>query len=386
MIALLIFLAVLSILVLGHEFGHYLAARICGVKADEFGYGFPPRALGFVRVNGKWKRVRADDQNSYKNTIWSLNWLPLGGLVRLKGEEGEIQGEKDSFASKKVLPRLFILSAGVLINWIIAVVIFSLAFSIGIPSQTAGLPEGAIVRDQQIQIMEIVDKSPAQTAGIQPGDFLLAINGTMIHTATDAQVILRQQGENQPVRLTLRRDNKELQVTATEKYMEQAKRVALGVSLADTGIIRFPIHQAILQGFVTTGIYTKLILFGLGQLMHDLFVQHRLSADVSGPVGIAVMTGQIAKQGIWSLAQFTALLSINLAIINFLPFPALDGGRALFIVIEAVRRRKASPFIEATIHRIGFAVLLILVVLVTAHDLFQYGGVILNGLKQVVGM
>ncbi|MSR85216.1 RIP metalloprotease [Candidatus Uhrbacteria bacterium] len=386
MLSLLIFLAVLSILVLGHEFGHYMAARICGVKADEFGYGFPPRALGFVRVNGKWKRVSAKDQGPYKNTIWSLNWLPLGGFVRLKGEEGEIKGETDSFASKKVLPRLFILAAGVMMNWLIAIVIFSIAFSVGVPTQTEGLPQGAVVRDKKVQIMEIVDKSPAQMAGIQAGDFLVSINGTRITGSSQAQTLLHAQAENQPVALTLLRGQQEIHLSAQEKYLESVKRMALGVSLSDTGIVRFPIHQAIIQGCVTTFIYTKFILFGLGALVRDLFVQHRLSADVSGPIGIAVMTGQIARQGIWSLAQFTALLSINLAIINFLPIPALDGGRALFIVIEAIRRRKASPLIEATIHRIGFALLLILIVLVTTHDLFQYGGVIWNGLRQAVGL
>jgi len=387
MLTLLIFLAVLSVLVLIHEFGHFIAARICGVKAEEFGYGFPPRAIGFVKQNGKWLRVPRHDQSTYKNTIWSLNWLPLGGFVRLKGEEGESATDKDSFLSQSLPRRFFILAAGVVMNWLLAAAIFIAGFAIGIPAQTDGLPQGAIVRDQKVQIMEVVTGSAAEMVGIKSGDFLLSVNGVMITTATQAQSSLSEQSRaSESMQMVLERDQHQLSVQTKAAYLEQLKRPGLGVSLADTGIVRFPFLSAVSQGLTTTVLYTKLIFVGFGQLIRDLFTERKLIANVAGPVGIAVMTGQVVHQGFWSLMHFAALLSLNLAIINFLPIPALDGGRALFVFIESLRRRRTNPAFEAAIHRVGFAVLLILITVVTLHDLHQFGGVIWHGIRGMVGM
>ena len=156
--------------------------------------------------------------------------------------------------------------------------------------------------------------------------------------------------------------------------------------MMNTGIVRLPIHQAILQGFMTTVYDAWFILSSFGGLIHDLVTQRHITADVSGPVGIAVITGKVVQQGIWPLAQFAALLSINLAIVNFLPIPALDGGRALFVGIEALRRRRADPRFEAFCHQIGFITLLILVGFVTIHDVRTYGGAIWLGLKNIIGI
>ncbi|MDO8617904.1 MAG: M50 family metallopeptidase [Candidatus Uhrbacteria bacterium] len=386
MLTLLIFLAVLSVLVLIHEFGHFIAARICGVKAEEFGYGFPPRAIGFVKHNGKWQRVPRHDRSTYKNTIWSLNWLPLGGFVRLKGEEGGNVADKDSFVSQTLLRRFFILVAGVAMNWLLAAAIFIAGFSIGIPAQTDALPAGAIVRDQKVQIMEVVADSAAGTAGIKPGDFLLSINGIIIKTAAQAQSSLSEQSHvSEPMQIILERDQHQFRLTTKAAYLEALERPGLGVKLADTGIVRFPFWRAVGQGVTTAAMYTKLIFVGFGQLIGDLFTERKLIGGVAGPVGIAVLTGEMC-QSWWSCMRFSAFLSLNLAIINFLPIPALDGGRALFIFIESLRRRRINPLFEAAVHRVGFVALLTLIFFVTVHDLQQFGGVIWRGIRGAVGL
>ncbi len=386
MTSILIFLAVLSVLVLVHELGHFLVARALGVKADEFGLGFPPRALGFVRLNGRWKKVGAKEEIAYKNTILSLNWLPLGGFVRLKGEQGEAANEHDSFISKPAWGRLLILAAGVIMNWLLAAAIFSGGFMIGIPAETSDLPPQAIVRDQKVQITETLADAPAERAGLISGDFLLAINGTTVATVEGAKAILQQQVAGTAITLAIERDHKQQNILTESAYIPALQGPGLGVALADTGIVRFPWYQAISQGVSVTYSYTKLILQAFGKLVTDLFLARGVSPDVSGPVGIAVMTGKIASNGWWAVLQFAALLSINLAIVNFLPIPALDGGRALFVVIETIRQKRNNLKFEATLHRLGFLLLLFLVAVVTLHDLSKYGGAILHGLKGMVGL
>lgn len=385
MLSVLIFFAVLSALVLVHEFGHYIAARLMGVKAEEFGFGFPPRAIGFVKENGRWKRVGSRDQKTHEKTVWSINWLPLGGFVRMKGEEGENKST-DSFASKGRAARLLILAAGVFMNWFLAAAIFSGGFAIGVPSQTDGLPASAIVSQPKIQIADVLADSGAAAAGIQPGDFLLAVNGKTVQEVKVAQDTLSAlSGTSAPVSLRIEHEGSTRDIQASLKYIDELKRPALGVSLTNTGIVRFPFPQAIVQGVGVTWTYTKVIVAGLAGLLRDLFIKRQVAAEVSGPVGIAVLTGQMAKQGVWAILQFAALLSVNLAIINALPIPALDGGRMIFVLAEVFWRRKVNQTFEATLHRIGFILLLIMVALVTVQDLRRYGGVILGGIRTLIG-
>ncbi len=387
MISLLIFLLVLSALVLGHECGHYIAARICGVKAEEFGYGFPPRAIGFVRSKGRWKRVDAKDQRSYPGTIWSINWLPLGGFVRLKGEEGGTGGEKDSFLSKSVFARIFILVAGVAMNWFMAASIFIFGFLIGVPAQLDGLPSDAIITDRQVQIVEVLAGSAAEKGKLETGDFILQVDTVPVQDDVTAQQKIAEDAiKGKTIDLQILRKKELRHVSIQAEYIESLERPGLGVKLASTGIVRFSLPSAIGQGVTVTWGYTKLIVSSLGQLVGDLFVRQKVSEGLSGPVGIAVLTSRIAEQGVWSVMQFAALLSINLAVINILPIPALDGGRIFFILLESVRRRRSNALFEATVHRIGFVLLLGLIFLVTIHDVRQYGGVIWQGLKQAVGM
>ncbi|MFO0765165.1 MAG: M50 family metallopeptidase [Patescibacteria group bacterium] len=383
--SVLIFLLILSVLVLVHELGHYVAARIFGVKAEEFGYGFPPRAIGFVRVGKKWKRVSGSDQHDYENTVWSLNWLPLGGFVKLKGEQGDGIGQKDSFQSKPGWQKFIILAAGVFMNWLLAASIFAFGFASGVPAELVGLPQNAMVSDKRIEITDVVASSSAEIAGLQAGDHLISLDSKVPASAEDARTILKTYNENQSVAIKVKRGAEEKMLSATAKYLPELNRAGFGVGLADIGTVKFSFFAAIGQGFVTATSYAGAIVAGFGSLIHDLF-SGKASADVSGPVGIAIMTGQVSQRGFWALMQFTAILSLNLAVINFLPIPALDGGRALFVIFEGLRRKKHDPRIEAVVHQIGFIVLLGLILIVTLHDLQKHGSSIWHGLLSVFGI
>jgi regulator of sigma E protease len=387
MIQVLIFLLVLSVLVLVHEAGHYIAARIFGVKAEEFGYGFPPRAIGFVKTERGWKKVAGRDRSAYKNTVWSLNWLPLGGFVRLKGESGEGTGDADSFLTKKGWQKFIILAAGVCMNWVLAMFIFTIGFAVGVPAEIDALPPSAIVSNQHIEIVEVVSKSAAQNAGLQQGDQIVTINGQVPNHAEASRAMLADQTEKGfELTLEIKRDGMMQTVHAKPEFLEALGKPGLGVAIANIGTVRFPLHLAVVQGVTVTAQYTWLIINGFFSLIGSLFGDRKLAGEVSGPIGIAVLTGHVASQGFWALMQFAALLSLNLAVINFLPIPALDGGRALFVVVESLRRKRNNPRFEAAIHQAGFVALIILILLVTAQDIGRYGGTIWNGLKGIIGL
>lgn len=373
MLAVLAFLVVLSVLILIHEAGHYLAARLFRVKAEEFGYGLPPRAIGFVRVDGKWRRVKRGDQSSYANTIWSLNWLPIGGFVRIKGEEGENR-DKDALHARPVWQRFVIVSAGVLMNWVLAAALLSIGFMVGIPAVLDDLPAGAIIDKQEVLIVDTLPGSAAAEGGIQAMDAIVAIGDKKPVTLGQAQQMIADHGTS-TIALTLRRSGEDVTLAVAPEYIESMGKVALGVSLVDSGKVRYPIHLALVNGVRITGEYTKQIILTFVNLFQDLFRGGgEMVKSVSGPVGIAVLAGQVAKQGILPLLQFSAILSINLAVLNFLPIPALDGGRAVFLIVEAIRRKPVKRDVEAIIHNVAFLLLIVLVILITARDVWKFFG------------
>ncbi len=386
MTAFIVFFLVLTVLVLIHELGHYIAARISGVKAEEFGFGFPPRALGFTRVNGSWKKVSGRDRSKYPNTIWSLNYLPLGGFVRLKGESGENASDDDSFLKKNGWQKFFILSAGVLMNWLLAAVIFSGGLMAGIPADLDHAPAGAQISEEHIEIAYILEGSGADEAGLLAGDRLLSIQEQVPSDVAGAKELLSTDAEGETAAFSILREDEQIEVTASSKYIEELDGPGFGIVLARVGIVRFSPPRAIVQGVILTGDYTYRIVVGFGTLVRDLIIRKPIEAEIAGPVGIAVLTGEIAEDGFWALMQFTALLSINLAVINFLPIPALDGGRVVFVLVEGLRRRRNNPNFEAAIHQIGFVALLVLILLVTINDIQRYGSSIWNGLLSVVGL
>ncbi len=387
MLIVLIFLLVLSVLVLIHEFGHFVAARIFGVKADEFGYGFPPRLVGIVKDKGKWRKVSGKDEKEYQNTIWSLNWLPLGGFVRIKGENGEEETikDKDAFHSKPIWQRIIILAAGVTMNWLLAFVLFASIFSIGATAILEGVPADAKIENREVRITNIMVDSPAAKAGLLPGDRVLSVAGVVPETFEKAREAIAAQNDK-AFEVQIERDGQKKSLSVSPIYIEEIKKFGIGVGLADVGRVRFRFDRALFYAGETVAGYTRDVIVSFGTLIRDIVFLRHVEQDVAGPIGIAVITGQVAKQGIVPLLQFAAILSINLAVVNFLPIPALDGGRVLFLVIEKIRRKAVARKVEARIHQIAFLSLIILILLVTIRDIGKYGGVIWGGIKGLVGM
>ncbi len=386
MLTLILFLAVLSLLVLVHELGHFVAARIFGVKADEFGYGFPPRLIGFVKHHGKWKRVKRNDDTVYENTIWSLNWLPLGGFVRIKGEGVEDKvTDTDAFQVKPAWQRIIILAAGVFMNWVLAYVLFAAVLLSGVPTVLQDLPTGATVENKTVRITNVLAGMPAEKAGIQVGDEVVSVAGVKAQDYEQVRNEILKVGE-QPLDIVLKTDDVERTVNVQPTLVKELGRPGIGVALADVGIVRFTFLSALKQSGIAVAGYTWQTIKAFGVMIRDIVMLRHLEQDVAGPVGIAVLTGQMAKQGIVTLMQFAAILSINLAVINFLPIPALDGGRILFVVIEKIRRKAVTRKLEAHIHQVAFIALIILILLVTLRDIGKYGGSIVGGLKHLVGI
>ena len=383
--SIIIFLLAISCLVVIHELGHYLAARMFGVKADEFGFGFPPRLIGFVRVGKKWKRVKGEDQTKYANTIWSLNWLPLGGFVRIKGEEKEGINDKDSIHVKPIWQRIVIISAGVIMNWALATVLFIAIFVGGTDAYLADVPASAHIVNRHVVISDVIVDSPAAKAGIEPGDTVVSVQGTTLGSSTDVRNAIIAQGTS-PVTVGVVRDGASKTFNVTPAVLAETGHPGLGVAMDDIGVVTFSFPQAVYYGARMTVMTTQSIVLELGAVGKQILFAHSVPADVSGPVGIAVMAGHVAKQGWAPFLQFAALLSVNLAVINFLPIPALDGGRVLFLIIEKIRRKPISRTLEIGIHNVAFILLILLIFFVTLHDISRYGGAIVGGVKGMVGL
>ncbi|MFA7050417.1 MAG: RIP metalloprotease RseP [Patescibacteria group bacterium] len=370
-ITIIVFLAVLSILVLFHEFGHFYSAKKLGIKVDEFGLGFPPRIFGFYKdKNNKWKiKWGRGKVNDCPGVVYSINAIPIGGFVKIKGEDGENRQDKDSFSSQKVWKRLVVVSAGVLMNIFLAWILISIGFMIGFPHAVDDefvKEKNVKISDAKVQIVEIIKDSPAERAGLKPLDIILNIDNQEVKSGDDVQSFLNNPEESS---LKIKRSGEEQDILITPEFREDLNRHVIGISIADTATIKYPWYLALWEGLKATFIFLWTIIYTFYVVIRDLIVGQSVGVEVAGPVGIANLTGQMARMGIIYLIQFTALLSLNLAVINFFPFPALDGGRFIFLLIEKIKGKPVKQEVEAIIHNSGFALLMLLFVWITLKDL-----------------
>ncbi|MDD5701954.1 MAG: RIP metalloprotease RseP [Dehalococcoidales bacterium] len=343
-IAIIAFLIILVILVVAHELGHFLTAKSRGVQVTEFGIGFPPRIWGIKRGE----------------TLYSVNALPLGGFVKLAGEEDpRVPG---SLASKGYGTRLLVLSAGSIMNLLLPFVILSIAFMI---------PHNVYV--SPVVIEEVAENSPAAAAGLHPGDTVLSVNDNIIANSADLQRHV-QLNLGKEIEFTVRHaDSTTETIQVTPRWRTPPGQGATGIVMSrpaepPTVVSRSePVWRAVPLG-VNECVET-LVLF------KNEIIRWFIGAaapQLTGPVGMAEITGEVVQSGFSTLLQFAAFLSINLGIINLLPLPALDGGRIAFVLLEMVRGgRRVSPKVEGYIHLIGFMLLIGLMVLVTYGDIFN---------------
>ena len=423
LLTLLTFLIILSILIFVHEFGHFLFAKKAGIKVEEFGFGYPPRIFG----------------KKFKGTLYSINWLPLGGFVKLFGEDFNDEGDlrnnnsQDAFYSKSKRARIMVLIAGVSFNFILAVVVFAVVYSFsGIPTPT-----------NQVTILGTVPNSPAEQAGLKSGDIIREFNHEPIKKS-DELISLTDKNLGKTITLkvegserTIKTASFKYEVVAGDNLWKIAQKIyqngyrwveiaksnnlpnpglilvgeklemkdagkeeklggvfevvlaprtqspqgegPLGVIISNMEMKKFPFWQMPFRG-AWEGIkeafgWSALILQSFGKMIADLLTKGIAPKDMAGPVGIFQITGVVAKTGFLNILQFLGVLSINFAVVNILPFPALDGGRLVFIAYEAIFRRKPKASIEGYTNAIGMSLLILMILVVTFNDIKRLVGV-----------
>ncbi len=374
MLNLLVFILILSILVVIHEFGHFYAAKRFGVRVEEFGFGLPPRVIG--------KKIG--------ETLYSLNLLPFGGFVKLSGEDDAVseeevhKAEKDprNFLSKSPLQRGIIIVAGVFMNVLLAMLLYYVFFlttgfkSFSIPMFFDYNFRFGNTQTYTTAVLGVGEGTPAERAGIMQGEAILEIDGVPVYNLQDVRTNVAEK-TGQEVRVLLmdiKGFEREIRTVSLIPEADETGVGVLGVYINDVVVLDYG-RNKIFSGPAHAYNMTAYSLYTFSHLLSQSFQQRTIapvSSSVSGPVGIFSIVGSIIESGenpLLSLIDLVALLSVSLAIINILPFPALDGGRLLFIIIEKVRGKRLEPHIEIAVHKIGIILLLGLIVLITIRDI-----------------
>jgi len=374
MMTAIIFILILGLLIFVHELGHFVIAIRNGIKADEFGFGFPPRIVGAVKSSktNKYKIVWGEKNVKSKNTIFSLNWIPLGGFVRIKGEDGG-SNDKDSFATKSAWIRTKVLAAGVTMNFILAWFLLSIVFSMGAPE---AIEDDVKAKDAKVQISQVTDGTPAKEMGLAVGDHIVKVcaDRGVCRTVSKVEELKSfiNDYKGKEIIVTVKRGDDISELKGTPRLDYPSDQGALGIGLARTAMVEYPWYESIGRGLSAVVDMVILIVTTLFSLLAQLISGSKPAMDVAGPIGIAIMTKQVSALGLVYILQFTAVLSINLAIINILPFPALDGGRIFFILIEKLKGSPVNQKFEQVANSIGFSLLLLLMIVVTFHDFIQF--------------
>ena len=360
-----LFLAVLFVLILVHEWGHYITAKKTGMQVDEFGIGFPPKLFG--------KKIG--------ETEYTLNALPIGGFVRIAGENAEdiAKGEEGSsnprsFVHKPKWAQAVVLVAGVVMNVLFAWLLYVVIFMVGVPT---AVDETEATNAANLTITQVLADSPAAEAGIPVGAEVVALataeRELQMLTPTEFTAFIAE-SDGAQLTLTYRLGESSETTTltpATNLVPGEPERPAVGVSLALVELVQQPFFAALKQASVTTVHNLGAITVGLTTLLKEAVVGSADLSQVAGPVGIAGMVGDAAAIGFTSLLLFTAIISLNLAVINLLPFPALDGGRLVMVAIEAITRRPIHPAWVMRLNMLGFILLILLMVAVTYNDILR---------------
>lgn len=364
--SILIFVVILLVLVLAHEFGHFFAAKRFGIRVDEFGFGFPPKLFG----------------KKYGETEYSLNLLPLGGFVKIFGEtpDDENMNGPDSgrsFINKPKWQQALVLFAGVFMNFLLAWVLFSFGFMSRMPI-SAGSARGGDYELQEVNlvILAVTPGSPAELAGLQTGDKIISLENeadftTSVNPDTVKSFVVASGGRE--IELGYRRGkNPEINLARIMPTTATADgQPIIGISMDQIGTAKLPILRAFGAGMGLTLSVTKDTAWGLYGLILDSLKGQGSLESITGPVGIVGIVGDAYEFGFVYLMSFAALISVNLAIINLIPFPALDGGRLFFLLIEKIKGSRIAPAVANTANLIGFSLLILLMLVITYHDIIK---------------
>jgi regulator of sigma E protease len=360
MFTLVIFLVVISVLVIVHEAGHFWAARRAGMKVEEFGFGFPPRL---------WSKRKGD-------TLYSINAIPFGGFVRIFGEDGEHRRAPGSFGHGSFGQKVLVITAGVAMNFLLAVVLLIFSNMLGLRVGVFDDLTRARATDLRVQILQVAPDSPAEIAGLRTLDEIAGFKGARgaLVAASGPEDVQEFAFANagEEVVMVVRRGSDLVDVPIALRKPRGPEEGPIGISLALTGELKYPWYESVWRGGASAGLMFWATLQGYGHIVSSLITSGSAGGDVSGPVGIATLTGQAARVGFNYLLQFVAMISINLAVLNILPFPALDGGRLVIVVAERLRGKTLSDRVEQTINALGFAILILLMVAVTIKDIVTF--------------
>lgn len=363
--SILIFFIILLVLVLVHEFGHFFTAKKFGIRVDEFGFGFPPKIFG----------------KKYGETEYSLNLLPIGGFVKIFGENPDDENTNGpdasrSFVNKAKWKQAIVLVAGVTANFLLAWLLFSIGFMSGLPTSVGSEVRGYALKDVNLVVISVAPDSPASQASLKSGDKIISVKSsvdslTQINPDALKSFIVSNSEKEIEIEYLRGKDVNVHIAKITPVENPATKEPMIGISMDMIGIAKLPFFTAFKEGMALTLFVTKGTVVGLYMLIVDALQGKGSMESITGPVGMVGIVGDAYQFGFVYLLSFSALISINLAIINLLPFPALDGGRLFFLLIEKIKGSRLNPKFANTANIIGFGILILLMLVVTYHDIVK---------------
>ncbi|MCC6323353.1 RIP metalloprotease RseP [Candidatus Nomurabacteria bacterium] len=358
---IIIFIIILLVLVVSHEFGHFIVAKKAGIRVDEFAFGFKPRL---------WSIKKGE-------TTYSINALPIGGYVSIFGENPNDENtngpDRDrSFVHKPKYIQALVLVAGVVMNFLVAWLLFTVGFMTGLPSSVTNAPVGSNITNAELAVTSVLKDSPAEIAGLKTGDRIKQLyvvdDMTEVPSIESLKYFIRKHStENITVEFT--RKSTEMKTNIVPKAGLVEGEAGIGIGMDMIGTLKLPIHKALWQGLKLSANVFVATVVGFYTLIHNAVIGQGDMSAVTGPVGIVGVVGNAMSFGFVYLLSFTALISINLAVINLIPFPALDGGRLLFLLIEKIKGSRIKPKIANVVNFIGFCLLMLLMIVVTFNDI-----------------
>jgi regulator of sigma E protease len=365
---ILLFFIVLLVVVLVHEAGHFFVAKFFKIRVDEFGFGFPPKAVTLFKKG---------------ETEYTLNWLPIGGFVKIYGENPDLENTNGpdanrSFVNKPRWQQALVLFAGVFMNFILAWVLFSIGFMSGLPTSLGSEPKGYTVTDTNLVVVSVLPGSPAEEGGLATGDKIKKVenldqfeNVRVLEEITPENFrnfVLASKDKTLNISYTRGKDE-ELKTASINPKLNEENKIAIGIAMDTIGTLKLPFFTSLSEGMKLTLFQTQNTAVGLFNLIKNSVLGKADLSSVSGPVGMTKIIGDAYDFGFIYLLSFTALISVNLAIINLVPFPALDGGRLLFLLIEKIKGSRLNPKFANGANMIGFALLIIFMLVITYHDI-----------------